>query len=83
MIVLGQWVLYVSGPRKHIDERGEELADRFQTHLNSPMGKAVLDNLDEGETITIENQEHILKIKKEEGKCVVDFVGYVHDKKPF
>jgi hypothetical protein len=24
-----------------------------------------------------------LKIRKEEGKCVVDFVGYVHDKKPF
>jgi len=48
------------------------------------MGKAVLDNLDDGEIFTIENVEHILKIKKEKGKCVVDFVGYVHDKKkPF
>lgn len=73
-------MLYVSDTRKYIDERGKELADRFQTHLNSPMGKAVLDNLDEGETITIENQEHILQIRKEKGKCVVDFVGYVHDK---
>jgi len=73
----------VSDPRKYIDERGMELADRFEKHLNSPMGKAVLDNLDEGEIVTVENQEHILKIKKEKGKCVVDFVGYVHDKVPY
>jgi hypothetical protein len=73
-------VLDVSDPRNYTDERGKELADRFQTNLNGPRGKAVLDNLDEGETVTIENQEHILKIKKEKGKCVVDFVGYVHDK---
>jgi hypothetical protein len=83
MIVIGQWVLYVSDPRKHIDERGEDLAELFQEHLNGPMGRAVLDNLAEGEIFTIENKEHILKIKKEEGKCVVDFVGYVHDMKPF
>ena len=73
-------MLDVSDPRKYMDERGKELADRFQTHLNGPMGKAVLDNLAEGEIITIENQEHVLKIKKEKGKCIVDFVGYVHDK---
>ena len=73
----------MSDPRKYIDERGMELADRFEKHLNSPMGKAVLDNLDEGEIVTVENQEHILKIKKEKGKCVVDFVGYVHDKVPY
>jgi len=76
-------VLYVSNPRKYMDECGKEIAHRFQTHLNGPMGRAVLDNIAEGEIFTIENKEHILKIKKEEGKCVVDFVGYVHDKKPF
>jgi len=76
-------VVYVSNHHKYIDKRGEELAERFQEHLNSPMGKGVLDNLVEGEIFTIENKEHILKIKKEEGKCVVDFVGFVHDKKPF
>ncbi len=73
----------VSDPHKYIDKSGKELADRFQKHLNGPMGKGVLDNLDDGEVFTIENQEHILKIKKEHGKCVVNFVGYVHDKMKF
>ena len=73
----------VSDPHKYVDKQGKEVADRFQKHLNGPMGKAVLDNLDEGEIVTIENQEHILKIKKEHGKCLVDFVGYVHDKMKF
>ncbi|TFG32874.1 hypothetical protein EU528_02265 [Candidatus Thorarchaeota archaeon] len=73
----------MTDPSKYIDNRGKELAERFEKHLNSPMGKGVLDNLDEGETFTIENQEHILKIRKENGKCLVDFVGYIHDKVRF
>ncbi|MGY5881035.1 MAG: hypothetical protein RTV31_12340 [Candidatus Thorarchaeota archaeon] len=73
----------MSDPHKYIDKQGKEVADRFQKHLNGPMGQAVLENLDEGEMVTIENQEHILKIKKEHGKCLVDFVGYVHDKMKF
>ena len=73
----------MSDSHKYIDKAGKELAERFQEHLNGPMGKAVLDNLDEGEIFTIENVEHILKIKKENGKCLVDFVGYTHDKVRF
>jgi hypothetical protein len=76
-------VLGVSDPNKYIDDKGKDLAERFQEHLNGPMGKAVLDNLEEGEVFTLENREHILKVKKENGKCVVDFVGYVHDKMKF
>lgn len=73
-------MLDVSKPRRHIDERGKEVADKFQKHLNGPMGKVVLEHLEEGEVFTIENKEHILKIKKEKGQGVVDFVDYVHDK---
>ena len=76
-------MLEVSDPRTYIDERGKDLAERFEKHLNGPMGKAVLDNLDEGEIFTVENKDHILKIKKEKGKCHVDFVGYTHDKVRF
>jgi hypothetical protein len=76
-------VLGVSNPHKYIDKQGKDIAERFQKHLNSPMGKAVLDSLDEGEVVTIENQEHILKITREKDRCVVDFVGYVHDKMKF
>ena len=43
----------MSDPRKYIDKEGKDLAERFQKHLNSPMGKAVLDNLDDGEVVTI------------------------------
>ncbi|MBE0527449.1 hypothetical protein E4H12_04515 [Candidatus Thorarchaeota archaeon] len=73
----------MSTPRRHIVEPGEDVAEKFQEHLNGPRGKAVLDNLEDGEIITIENKEHILKIKKEKGKGFVDFVGYVHDKGKF
>ena len=73
-------MLDVSTHRRHIIEPGEDVAEKFQEHLNSPRGQAVLDNLEDGEIITIENKEHILKIKKEKGKGFVDFVGYVHDK---
>ena len=64
-------------------ENGEKAAEKFQKYLNSPMGKAVLDTIIEGEVFTIENQEHILQIKKQEGQGYVDFVGYVDDKKQF
>ncbi|MCJ7622805.1 MAG: hypothetical protein MUO76_04820 [Anaerolineaceae bacterium] len=73
----------MSKPRRHIVEPGADVAEKFQEHLNGPKGKAVLDNLEDGETITIENKEHILKINKEKGKGIVDFVGYVHDKGNF
>ena len=73
----------VSDPHKYIDKKGKDIAEKFQEHLNGPMGKAVLESLDDGEVVTIENQEHILKITKEKDKCVVDFVGYVHDKIKF
>ena len=62
-------------------ENGEKAAEKFQNYLNSPMGKYVLDTIDEGEIFTIENQEHILQIKKQKGQGFVDFVGYVSDKK--
>lgn len=76
-------MLGVSDPRKYIDDRGTELAERFEKHLNGPMGQVVLDTIAEGDVYTIENAEHILKIKKENGKCHVDFVGYTHDKVRF
>lgn len=76
-------MLDVSDPHKYLDKKGKDLAERFQEHLNGPMGKAVLDNLEEGDVFTLENKEHILKVTKENGKCVVDFVGYVHDKMKF
>jgi hypothetical protein len=78
-------VLGVSEPHKYRvnAEDGEKAAEKFQTYLNSPMGKVVLDTIVEGEVFTIENQEHILQIKKQKGQCFVDFVGYVEDKKQF
>ena len=73
----------MSEPREYMDTRGKEVADKFQKNLNGPLGKVVLDSIAEGETFTIENKEHILKIKKEKGQGIVDFVGYVDDKMRF
>ena len=78
-------MLVVSEPHKYRanTENEEKAAEKFQRYLNSPMGKVVLDTIGEGEVFTIENQEHILQIKKEKGQCLVNFVGYVDDKKQF
>ena len=75
----------MSDPNKYTTktENGEMVAEKFQKYLNSPLGKVILDTIIEGETFTIENQEHILRIRKQKGQGFVNFVGYVDDKKQF
>ena len=67
-------------PNRPIDEYAKELTSKFEKYMNSDTARHTLDALDEGECITIENTEVILKVEKREGRAVVDFVGYIKDK---
>ena len=49
----------------------EKVVARFTRYLNGPMGKTVLNNLDEGESFILQTSEHTLRITKRNGRAVV------------
>ena len=49
----------------------ERVVARFTRYLNGPMGKTVLDNLEEGESFILQTSEHTLRITKRNGRAVV------------
>jgi len=48
---------------------------RFTNYLNGPLGRSVLDNLDEGECFILQTSDHTLRITKRGGKAVVNLVS--------
>ena len=48
---------------------------RFTNYLNGPLGRSVLDNLDEGESFILQTSDHTLRITKRKGKAVVTLVS--------
>ena len=48
---------------------------RFTKYLNGPLGRSVLDNLDEGESFILQTSDHTLRITKRNGKAVVSLVS--------
>ena len=49
----------------------ERIVTRFTRYLNGPMGRTVLDNLEEGESFILQTSEHTLRITKRQGRAVV------------
>ena len=49
----------------------QKVVTRFTRYLNGPMGKSVLDNLEEGESFILQTSEHTLRITKRRGRAVV------------
>ena len=49
----------------------EKVVARFTRYLNGPMGRTVLDNLEEGESFILQTSEHTLRITKRQGRAVV------------
>jgi len=47
---------------------------RFTRYLNGPMGKTVLENLDEGESFVLQTSEHTLRVTKRDGKAIVNLM---------
>jgi hypothetical protein len=53
----------------------ERVVAKFTKYLNGPMGKSVLQNLDEGESFILQTSEHTLRVKKVRGRAVVEVVS--------
>ncbi len=53
----------------------QPLVLRFERHLNGPLGKKVLDNLEEGESFLLQTSEHTLKVTKQDGRATVRLVS--------
>ena len=44
---------------------------RFQKYLNGPLGKTVLENLEEGESFILQTNDHTLRVTKKDGRAIV------------
>jgi len=49
----------------------EKVVARFTKYLNGPMGRTVLQNLEEGENFVLQTSEHTLRVTKQRGRAVV------------
>ncbi len=49
----------------------EKVVARFTKYLNGPMGRTVLENLEEGEDFVLQTSEHTLRVTKRRGRAVV------------
>ena len=50
------------------------IAQRYSNYLNGPMGKNVMDSVDEGDSFMLETSQYLLKVTKVKGKAIVDIV---------
>ncbi|MHA2353081.1 MAG: hypothetical protein ACXABX_08180 [Candidatus Thorarchaeota archaeon] len=58
-----------------IQERGsseDRVVSRFTKYLNGPMGKTVLDNLEEGEDFLLHTSDRTFRVTKRDGRAVVE-----------
>ena len=53
---------------------------KFTKYLNGPMGKSVLDNLDDGESFILQTSEHTLRVTKRKDSAVVSLIRSALDK---
>jgi hypothetical protein len=49
----------------------DRVVRRFRKYLNGPLGKTVLENLEEGESFILQTNEHTLRVTKRNGRAVV------------
>jgi hypothetical protein len=52
----------------------ERVVARFTRYLNGPMGRTVLENLEEGEHFILQTSEHTMRVTKQRGRAVVTMV---------
>ncbi|MFW9798845.1 MAG: hypothetical protein ACFFD9_00250 [Candidatus Thorarchaeota archaeon] len=52
----------------------DRIIERFTRYLNGPMGRTVLDALDEGESFILQTAEHTFRVTKHKGSAVVEIL---------
>ncbi|NHI89343.1 MAG: hypothetical protein EAX87_07460 [Candidatus Thorarchaeota archaeon] len=55
-------------------ESANRVVNRFTRYLNGPMGKSVLENLEEGEHFILQTSDHTLRVTKLKGRAVVELL---------
>ncbi len=48
------------------------IVERFTRYLNGPLGRKVLDNLEEGESFIVQTSDYILRVTKLDGHAFVE-----------
>jgi hypothetical protein len=54
----------------------EKVVARFTKYLNGPMGRTVLENLEEGEDFVLQTSEHTLRVTKRRNRAVVTIMKF-------
>ena len=52
----------------------EKVVHKFTKHLNGPMGRTVLENLENGESFVLQTSDHTLRVTKVNNRAVVTII---------
>ncbi len=52
----------------------DRVISRFSRYLNGPMGKSVLENLEEGEHFILQTSDHTFRVTKKRGRAIVELL---------
>ena len=52
----------------------DRVVSRFTKYLNGPMGRSVLENLEEGEHFILQTSDHTFRVTKKRGRAVVEIL---------
>ena len=63
------------GTVERISSSKHPVVVRFTRYLNGPMGKTVLENLEEGESFVLQTSQHTLRVTKRNGKASVNMIS--------
>jgi hypothetical protein len=58
-------------PKEMDDSSAKRVIARFERYLNGPMGKKVLEGLEEGESFILQTSQHTMRVTKQKGKAKV------------
>ena len=54
----------------------ERVVERFTRYLNGPMGRVVLETLDEGESFILQTSEHTFRVTKKKGRAAIEVLHF-------
>lgn len=56
------------------DNNKDSVVQRYSNYLNGPMGRNVMDNVEEGDSFELQTSKYLLRVTKVKGKAIVDIV---------
>ncbi|MFX0053308.1 MAG: hypothetical protein ACFFAX_12905 [Promethearchaeota archaeon] len=56
------------------DNNKDTVVQQYSNYLNGPMGRNVMDNVEEGDSFELQTSKYLLRVTKVKGKAIVDIV---------